>query len=223
LTTRDSAVTWHGTNWRWQGALALAGDYTGYRLRAAWQGDIDGEGVRGTPLTVAVHDADLQLDITVPTAQLSGPAWRTEARFTGQYRDFPLTGRVQAARQDGQWQGRLRGDSRLVMLDQGGELHLDMPWRLSSDNRLQLLPGALHMQRGLLGTLLLRPVTVRNAAPVTLDGEGVHGRFSLHAEGALAERWRIPVITGDVVARGMAGELALTVPDWQSRLDASAS
>src|SRR5690606_670876 len=88
---------------------------------------------------------------------------------------------------------------------------------------LQLLPGALHMQRGLLGTLLLRPVTVRNAAPVTLDGEGVHGRFSLHAEGALAERWRIPVITGDVVARGMAGELALTVPDWQSRLDASAS
>src|SRR5690606_1599405 len=149
--------------------------------------------------------------------------WRTEARFTGQYRDFPLTGRVQAARQDGQWQGRLRGDSRLVMLDQGGELHLDMPLRLASDNRLQLLPRALPMQRGLLGTLLLRPVTVRNAAPVTLDGEGVHGRFSLHAEGALAERWRSPVITGDVVARGMAGELALTVPDWQSRLDASAS
>jgi len=223
LTARDSEVTWQGADWRWRGALALAGEYAGYRVRAAWHGDADADGVRGAPLTLAVRDADLRLDVTVPTAQLSAPAWRTDARFTGQYQDFPLTGRVQAQRQDGQWQGRLRGDSRLVVLDQGGELQLDMPWRLTADNRLQLMPGELRLQRGLLGTLLLRPMTVRNAAPVTLDGAGAHGRFALHADGAVAERWRIPAITGELVARGNAAGMTLAVPDWQSRLAARAA
>lgn len=223
LTTHDSEIAWRGADWHWRGALALAGEYAGYRVRAAWQGDADAGGVRGAPLTLAVRDADLRLDVTVPTAQLSAPAWRTDARFTGQYQDFPLTGRVQAEFHDGQWQGRLRGDSRLVMLDQGGELHLDMPWRLTADNRLQLMPGELRLQRGLLGTLLLRPMTLRNTAPVTLDGDGAHGRFALHADGAVAERWRIPVITGELIARGRAGEMTLQVPDWQSRLAASAS
>lgn len=222
-TAGDSTVTWRGADWRWQGALALAGDYAGYRVRGAWQGEVDGNGMRGEPLTLAVRDADLRLDVTVPTAQLSAPAWRTEARFTGQYLDFPLTGRVQVGYLDERWQGRLRGESRLVMLDQGGELALDVPWQLASDNRLQLMPGELRMQRGLLGTLLLRPMTLRNAAPVTLGEDGMQGRFTLHADGALAERWRVPVITGELIVRGMAGELTLNVPEWQSQLTTTAA
>lgn len=222
LSAPQSRLTWDGSDWQWQGALRLAGHWNDYQLSGDWRGSVAAGGAQGEPARLAIEHPDMQLSVQVPVAQLAPPDWRVPIRFDGQYQAFPLTGELEAGYQGQQWQGVLRADSRLALLDQGGELHLALPWQWTGE-RLRLLPGELQMRRGLFGTVLVYPLKLTNPQPLYLDADGLHGTLALAGEGVLAERWRVPALTGTLSVAGLAGELVLGVNDWQSTLNLSAA
>ncbi|MCK0537808.1 intermembrane phospholipid transport protein YdbH family protein [Alcanivorax quisquiliarum] len=218
LSAPQSRLAWDGSDWQWQGALRLAGHWNDYQLSGDWRGSVAAEGAQGEPARLAIEHPDMQLLVQVPVAQLAPPDWRVPIRFDGQYQAFPLTGELEAGYHGQQLQGVLRADSRLALLDQGGELHLALPWQWTGE-RLRLLPGELQMRRGLFGTVLVYPLKLTNPQPLYLDADGLHGTLALAGEGALAERWRVPALTGTLSVAGLAGELALAIRDWQSTLN----
>lgn len=222
LAAPESRLAWAGSDWQWQGALTLSGAWNGYQVAGSWQGSVAAGGVEGEPARLAIQHPDGQMSVRVPVAELAAPAWQTRIAFQGQYQAFPLQGALDVSYRGEQWHGVLHADARLALLDQGGELRLELPWQLAGD-RLRLLPGQLQMRRGLLGTVLLYPVSVSNPRPLYVDSEGLHGELQLAADGLLAERWRVPAVTGTLSMRGFAGELALAIEDWQSTLQLTAA
>src|SRR5690606_11726037 len=78
--------------------------------------------------------------------------------------------------------------------------------------------GNLHIEQGLIGANLLRPIRLYIDQPVTVGADGLHGRLRLRAEGALASRWVVPAIDADIQADGQGGEATLTIPAWQTHL-----
>lgn len=221
VVARDSLLQWQGTDWAWQGALALDGEQAGYRLSAQWRGGVTAQGLSGEPVRVRVQDDDLQLRATLPVAAMRAPDWSTRATFEGAWQGTDFSGSVTASQASGDWQGVANLRSRLPFYDSGGEVEARLPWRF--DQQLVVASGAsVRVAQGLVDAVLIRPQELVASTPLRLDQEGVHGRLQARAEGLTAARWVLPPIEGPVTLAGQALEAALRIPAWQSALAVSA-
>ncbi|MBF6723706.1 hypothetical protein HN240_19175, partial [Acinetobacter baumannii] len=54
LQTTDSHLHWRPNDIQWRGAVALSGQWEGYRLAGGWRGDIGPTGVHGEPVRVTL-------------------------------------------------------------------------------------------------------------------------------------------------------------------------
>lgn len=218
--TTDSHLHWRPSDVQWRGALALDGQWHGYRLGGGWRGDIGPTGIHGEPLSATLDDATLHLRARVPVALISAPHWPIKADLDGRFRGLPFTATLAGQRDRDGWGGTLRGHSQLPKMDQGGDLTVNGRWQWRQG--WQLLPGTrLQLARSLEGKTLIRPATFIASTPVTVNADGIGGRFQLDARGLVAERWVLPPLTGTLDFSGWRFDAALQVPDWGTRLAAT--
>ncbi|SCK30859.1 YdbH domain-containing protein [Vogesella sp. LIG4] len=218
LQSDDSAIRWGNGDWQWQGALALAGRYAGYRLQGNWQGRVGPQGAHGTPLTLDVQAPQLQLHASLPVNGIDPRQPRLSAELSGHYQDWPLHGKLGAQQQGQRWLGSIAADSRLPFYSQGGELQLAANWQ-GQPGHWQLDAGSsLAIGQGLLNGVLLKPVKLQASSALLSDGQGASGKLQLDAGGAVASRWSLPAANGELTLAGSQASASLQLPAWRSKL-----
>ena len=223
LKASPSRLQWQGKHWQWQGALGLQGRWQGFRLDGHWQGQAASDGLQGKPITLNARNGEDRLAFRLPLESLHRAPYGGKATVKGQYAGYPLDGSVSFRQAASGWQGTLSAASSIPDYDRGGDVSLQVPWHLE-DSAVVLANGSqLSVSEGLVGQVLLRPLTVTASGPVTVSSAGAHGQVQLRSGGLLAARWRLPVVTGSARLVGKKATARLTIADWQSELTAQAS
>ncbi|MEQ3620315.1 MAG: YdbH domain-containing protein [Marinobacter sp.] len=223
LQASPSRLQWQGKHWQWQGALGLQGRWQGFRLDGHWQGQAASDGLQGKPITLNARNGDDRLAFRLPLESLHRAPYGGKATVKGQYAGYPLDGSVSFRQAASGWQGTLSAASSIPDYDRGGDVSLRVPWHLE-DSAVVLANGSqLSVSEGLVGQVLLRPLTVTASGPVTVSSAGAHGQVQLRSGGLLAARWRLPVVAGSARLIGKKVTARLTIADWQSELTADAS
>lgn len=222
LTSHDGTLQWGDGRWQWQGGLALAGRHAGYQLAGQWRGQLDPQGARGTPLQLNVSKPPLALAISLPVNGIDPRQPRLNASFDGHYQDWPLKGTLAARQQGNGWQGDLAATSRLPFYSRGGALQLAANWR-GSAGKWQLDSGSkLNVAEGIVGGVLLKPISLQAAGPLLTDGNRAHGQLALSAESAVTSRWTLPPANGTLQLAGEQASARLQLPAWRSKLQLEA-
>ncbi|MFC3627025.1 YdbH domain-containing protein [Vogesella amnigena] len=225
LNSDDSTLRWGDGSWQWQGALTLAGKHAGYRLDGRWQGQLGPQGARGKPLDLHVQAPQLDIRASLPVDGIRPQQPQLQADIRGHYQDCPLQGKLSARQQGTRWQGDIQASSRLPFYSQGGELQLTANWQGQPGN-WQLLPGSrLAIGQGMLGGVLLKPLSLTAGSVLNSDGSvghGANGSLQLEAAGAVASRWVLPALNGRIQLAGNAANASLQLPAWRSQLQLSA-
>ncbi len=223
LKVNPSRIQWQGKHWQWQGALALQGQWQGYRLDGHWQGQAASDGLQGKPISLNARHGDDHLAFRLPLKTLQRAPYGGKATVKGQYAGYPLDGSLSFRQAESGWQGTLSATSSIPDYDRGGDVSLQVPWRLQ-DSAVVLADGSqLSVSEGLIDQVLLRPITVTARGPVTVNSAGAHGHVHVRSGGLLAARWRLPVVAGSARLTGKTATARLTIADWQSELTAQAS
>ena len=222
LASNDGTLQWDAGRWQWQGTLALSGRHDGYQLAGRWRGQLDPQGVHGTPLQLRVSKPPLALAISLPLDGIDPRQPRLKASFDGHYQDWPLQGSLSARQQGEGWQGSLAASSHLPFYSRGGALQLAGNWR-GSAGRWQLDSGSkLAIAEGIIGNILLKPINLQASSPLRSDGGSAHGRLTLSNGGAVASRWTLPPVNGVLQLTGNRASARLQLPAWRSKLQLSA-
>ncbi|MDC7699767.1 intermembrane phospholipid transport protein YdbH family protein [Vogesella indigofera] len=222
LSSNDGTLQWGDGRWQWQGALALAGRHAGFRLAGQWRGQLDPQGAHGSPLQLNVSKPPLALAISLPVNHLDPRQPALGASVAGHYQDWPLKGSVTARQQGAGWQGSLTGDSRLPFYSRGGALQLAANWR-GSAGKWQLDNGSkLSVAEGIVGGVLLKPLSLQATSALLTDGSNAHGQLALSADGAVTSRWTLPPASGTLQLAGERASGQLQLPAWRSKLQLSA-
>ena len=222
LASKDGTLRWGDGRWQWQGGLALSGRHAGFRLAGQWRGQLDPQGAHGAPLQLQVSKPQLALAISLPVNGIDPRQPRLNAGFAGHYQDWPLKGTLAAQQQGNGWQGSLAASSRLPFYSRGGALQLAANWR-GSDGKWQLDGGSkVSIAEGIVGSVLLKPLSLQASSPLLTDGRNAHGQLTLHSGGAVASRWTLPATSGTLQLAGQRASAQLQLPAWRSRLQLAA-
>jgi len=218
IKTVDSRLSWQQARWGWQGRLELTGSAAGYGLSGGWRGRADSGGLSGEPASLIVNGPELTVSLHVPVTGLRAPAWSTRAQFNGHYRHYPIDGVLDAGYLRGRWQGSLEGRSRLPFYTQGGSLAVTAPWYGNTGQWFLGAGSRVTIAEGVIESVLVKPIAVTAATPLRFGAEGVFGAMRVDAAGAVATRWAVPDIAGQLFASGRQGRASLHLPDWRSGL-----
>ena len=223
VTTVDSLLSWSGAEWSWQGQLDLTGKISGHELAGSLPGKIDASGLIVKPASLTIKSPDLTLTVQLPETALRPPRWAAQATFNGRYGEYPLTGRLNAAYEQEHWKGTIEGRSRLLFYTQGGSLDVVAPWYERNGQLLLDTGTRATIAKGLIGTVLAKPINVTTTTPLRLDSRGAFGSMQITGDGIVATRWILPALTGQLTVVGQQGKARLSVPDWQSALGITAA
>ncbi|MCW3479476.1 YdbH domain-containing protein [Neisseriaceae bacterium JH1-16] len=218
VKTVDSLLSWQQARWGWQGRLDLTGNAAGYKLAGGWQGRVDTDGLSGEPASLTVSGSALTVTLRLPVAEFRAPGWNTQAQFSGHYRNYPIDGVLDAGYTRGRWQGSLEGRSRLPFYAQGGSLTVTAPWYGNAGQWFLGSGSRVTITEGLIETVLVKPIAVMVSTPVRLSAQGVFGAIRVDAGGAVATRWAVPGIAGQLFVSGRQGQASLRLPAWRSEL-----
>lgn len=223
LKASPSRIQWQGKHWQWQGALALQGRWQGFRVDGHWQGQAASDGLQGKPVTLNARNGDDHLAFQLPLESLQRAPYGAKATLKGEYAGYPLDGSLSFRQAESSWQGTLSATSSIPEYDRGGDISLQVPWRLQ-DSAVVLADGSqISVSEGLIEQVLLRPITVTAKGPVTVSTAGANGQVQVRSGGLLAARWRLPVVAGSARLSGKKASARLTIDDWQSELTADVS
>ncbi|KZE35114.1 intermembrane phospholipid transport protein YdbH family protein [Crenobacter luteus] len=223
LKSVDSLLSWQQARWHWQGRLELTGRTAGHALSGAWQGRIDAAGPAGEPARLTVSGTDLLLSLHLPVAGLRAPHWPVHARFSGRYRGAPLSGTLSARHERGRWEGVVEGSVRSPLHSRGGTVSVSARWHGRETQWFLASGSRATVAEGLIGDVLLKPVVVSAVTPLRLTPTGASGTLRLDTDGAVAARWGLPAVTGQVAIAGRQGRARLRVPAWQTELALTAT
>jgi len=218
VRTVDSLLSWQQAQWSWQGRLDLAGKAAGNDLTGSWQGRIDAAGLTGEPARLTVTGPSLLLALHLPVTDFRAPRWATQAKFNGHYGNQPITGVLSASYTLGNWKGAVECSSRPPLYAKGGTLTLAAPWYGKDDQWFLGAGSRATITEGLIGTTLIKPITIIATTPLRLSPQGIFGDLQIKAGGAVTTRGALPGIDGKLAVEGRQGNAKLRVPAWQSEL-----
>lgn len=222
LQSLGSQLQWDTQGWKWGGKLALQGTLAGYSLQGGWQGQLGPQGLSGQPASLKVSNPELDLSMSLPVSGIKPPDWSGQLSAKGHYQNLPFQGQTTFSMAGKHPVGHLQASSKLPNVTRGGELGLLVNWSYQ-DEKLILRPGSrLQASESLVSDIMVRPIELTAESPLQVDGSGVTGRLSLQATGALAARWQLPAATASLTLKGLAADVTLRIPAWQSELQASA-